>query len=106
MKINESYEVQITKSVEDDLKDFGSYRKKVIEEILVLEKNPMAGHPLKGKLKGMLSLEFSLPNGACRAVYKVKEDMQICLVIIIGYHENIYEKAQRRVEYLIKNGMI
>ena len=83
----------ITKAVEEDLKDFGSYRQKVIQELLILESNPY-------------SLEFSLPGGACRSIYKVKNDKQICLVVIVGYHENIYEKAQRRVEYLIKNGYL
>jgi mRNA-degrading endonuclease RelE of RelBE toxin-antitoxin system len=44
---NKNYAVHITKSVEDDLKEFDSYRTKVIQEILVLESNPLAGHALK-----------------------------------------------------------
>ena len=103
---NSYYTVHVTKSAEDDLKEFGSYKAKVIQEILQLECNPLAGHALKGKLKGLRSLEFSLPGGECRAVYKIKDDRQICLVIIAGYHENIYDKAQRRIESLIKNGLI
>lgn len=106
MMVNKKYSVHVTKSVEDDLKDFGTLKNKVIQEILQLESNPFAGHTLKGKLKGLRSLEFSLPGGECRTIYKIKDDFQICLVIIIGYHENIYEKAQRRVESLVKNGLL
>lgn len=100
------YTIHVTKSVEDDLNEFGSYKSKVIQEILLLESNPLVGHALKGKLKGLRSLEFSLPGGECRAVYKIKDDKQICLIIIVGFHENIYDKAQRRVESLIKNGLL
>lgn len=77
---NRKYTVHITKSVEDDLKEFDSYRTKVIQEILILESNPLVGHALRGKLKGLRSLEFSLPGGACRAVYKIKDDMQYALL--------------------------
>ena len=100
------YFVHVTKSVEDDLKEFGPYKARVIQEILQLESNPLAGHALRGKLKGLRSLEFSLPGGECRAIYKIKDDKQICLVVIVGYHENIYDKAQRRVEALVKNGLL
>ncbi len=100
------YTVHITKAVEEDLKEFDSYRSKVIQEIIILEDNPQAGHALKGKLKGLRSLEFSLPSGACRAIYKIRDDKHICLIIIVGYHENIYDKAQRRIESLIKSGLL
>jgi mRNA-degrading endonuclease RelE of RelBE toxin-antitoxin system len=103
---NEMYTVHITNAVEEDLNEFDSYRARVIQEILTLESNPQAGHILKGKLKGLRSLEFSLPDGACRAIYKIKADKSICLIIIVGYHENIYDKAHRRVESLIKNGLL
>jgi len=103
---NKKYCVHITRAVEEDLKEFDSYRSKVIHEILTLENNPEAGHLLRGKLKGLRSLEFSLPGGACRAIYKIKSDNQICLILIVGYHENIYNKAQRRVKSLIKNGLL
>jgi len=103
---NNTYTVHITKTVEEDLKDFDSYRQKAIDEILVLENNPLAGHSLKGNLKGLRSLEFSLPGGVCRAIYKIMDDKRTCLIVIVGYHENIYEKAQRRCEYLKKNGLL
>lgn len=89
---NNHYAVHVTKAVEDDLKEFGQYRTNAIQEILVLETEPCAGHTLKGKLKGLRSLEFSLPGGACRTIYKIKDDVHICLVVIVAYHENIYDK--------------
>lgn len=73
----DNYIVHVTKSVEDDLSEFGPNKTRVIQEILQLEHNPLAGHVSRGKLKGLRSLEFSLPGGECRAVYKVKDNRQI-----------------------------
>ena len=39
---------------------------------------------------------FSLPGGAHRAVYTVLEEEHVCLVFLIGPHEGIYRKAERR----------
>ncbi|MGI8403428.1 MAG: hypothetical protein ACR2OE_01425 [Thermomicrobiales bacterium] len=41
-------------------------------------------------------------SGVCRAVYVVDEDESICIVFIVGPHENIYAKAQSRYEALLK----
>lgn len=65
---NKNNIVHITKAVEEDLSEFDSNRSKVIQEILTLERNPYAGHALRGKLRGLRSLEFTLHGGACRAI--------------------------------------
>lgn len=104
--MSEGFSVQITRAVEDDLQDLEPYRKRVVQEMLALEENPYKGHTLKGALRGLRSLEFFLPEGACRSVYAVKAKERVCLVIIVGYHEGLYEKAERRVRALRRQGML
>ncbi len=66
-----------------------------------LEENPLAGHTLRGTLYGLRSLEFTVKgSGAFRAVYGVLDTEAVCLVVIVGPHENIYDRAERRVEAL------
>jgi hypothetical protein len=63
-----------------------------------LETEPTRGHILTGSLRGTRSLEFSLNgSGVYRAVYIVRNDRRVCLVFIVGPHENIYDRAERRV---------
>lgn len=72
-----------------------------------LEEQPRAGHTLTGLLRGTRALEFSLPgSGAYRAVYTIDTETQSCLIVIIGPHENIYDKAERRVEALKRAGKL
>jgi mRNA-degrading endonuclease RelE of RelBE toxin-antitoxin system len=104
--MSERFSVRITRAVEDDLQDLEPYRERAVREMLALEENPYKGHALKGVLRGLRSLEFSLPGGACRAVYAVKEKEKACLVVIVGYHEGLYERAERRVRALRKQGVI
>ncbi|MCC7024885.1 MAG: type II toxin-antitoxin system RelE/ParE family toxin [Thermomicrobiales bacterium] len=69
--------------------------------------NPLRGHALAGDLKGVRSLEFSLlDTGVSRAVYVVVDEDQACLVFIIGPHENIYDRARRRLHALKRAGRI
>ena len=98
--------VHITRTVEDDLKDLEPYQKQVIRELLVLERDLFKSHALKGTLRSLRSLEFSLPGGACRAVYAVKKKERVCLIVIVGYHENFYRRAERRIKALRRNGII
>ena len=72
--------------------------------IRALEDDPLRGHPLTGSLKGARSLDFSLKGGAYRAVYSVLDAERTCLVFIVGPHENIYQKAERRAAALKRAG--
>ncbi len=94
------YEIHVTKTVEKDLNDLEPYRAKVVNELLTLEADPHRGHALHGKLAGYLALEFSLPGGVCRAVYKVKKAEKVCLLVIVGYHEGLYERVLQRIKGL------
>jgi mRNA-degrading endonuclease RelE of RelBE toxin-antitoxin system len=101
------YSIEFTRETENDLDRLRGNRESVIEILLRLEEHPNKGHALQGKLKGLRSLEFSLPgSGVYRAVYQVQPDRTICLVVIIGPHENIYKKAERRVVALQRSGKI
>jgi mRNA-degrading endonuclease RelE of RelBE toxin-antitoxin system len=85
------------RKAEKDLDDLKQHRDQAVREILKLESNPSLGHSLSGSLRGARALEFNLKGGgAYRAVYTVVEDGRICVVFIVGPHENIYKKAERR----------
>jgi mRNA-degrading endonuclease RelE of RelBE toxin-antitoxin system len=93
------YEVQLTRPAEKDLRDFRGRQGVVTAALLQLEDDPLRGHALKQSLRGARSLEFSLSgvSTAYRAVYIIIEPDRVCLVFLIGPHENIYEKAERRL---------
>ncbi len=92
-------EVHITKKVKKDLKKLGSTqdKNKVINKLKQLQNNPFLGKPLTGKLIGYYSLHFILSGGEGRAIYTIIDKENIVLVILVGYRENIYKKAKRRI---------
>jgi mRNA-degrading endonuclease RelE of RelBE toxin-antitoxin system len=101
------HEVEITSQAEKDLKRLRPWVDQAARAVLALEDDPYRGHTLTGSLKGARSLEFSLrADGAYRAVYVVLEAERLCLDFLIGPHENIYEKAERRVAALRRSGRI
>jgi mRNA interferase RelE/StbE len=102
----ERFEVQLTAQAEKDLKTLRPYLPKVMRALLALEQNPLKGHTLTGSLRGVRSLDFSLPGGAYRAAYFVVVDDHVCLVFAIGPHENYYREAERRYEALRRSGEI
>lgn len=101
MRLNR-FDVQLTRSAEKDIKDYKDLQKHVLSEIRQLEDDPRKGHPLTGSLRGVRSLEFSLVDGAHRAVYIVLEADQVCLVFLVGPHEGFYNRAKRKYEALQK----
>jgi mRNA-degrading endonuclease RelE of RelBE toxin-antitoxin system len=101
------YDVVLTRQAEKDLQDLRPWTAQATRAILQLETDPGLGHLLSGSLKGARALEFSLKgSGAFRAVYTVLNDTRICLIFIVGPHENIYTKAERRYEALKRSGEI
>lgn len=94
------FEVQLTPRAEKDLKGLRHDTPGVVRELAKLEEDPLRGHTLKGSLLGARSLEFTLRGGgAYRAVYVVHEDC-VCIVFIVGSHENIYKRAESRYKAL------
>ncbi|MCF8002222.1 MAG: type II toxin-antitoxin system RelE/ParE family toxin [Halanaerobiales bacterium] len=96
--MDDRYSVEITKSVEADLDKLKPHREMAVKKLLTLEENPVEkGSALKGNLKGLYSYKFNLPgSGAYRAIYYIKEEESVCLLILVGIRENIYAQAQRR----------
>ena len=91
------YAVELTRDAEKDLIRLRPWTEQATRHLLRLEDDPQAGHPLTGILRGTRSLEFNLKGGgAYRAVYVVLNAHRVCVVLIVGPHENIYDKAERR----------
>src|ERR671937_209496 len=91
------FDVQLTRQAERDLRRLRSQMERVTRVLLSLEEEPDRGHYLQhGTLQGVRSLEFSLPGGAYRAAYVVLEEEKVCLVFMVGPHENFYREAARR----------
>ena len=98
---NRRYAVHLTNAARKDLKKLRSHKDRIEEVLGDLETNPRAGHTLKGSLTGLRSLDFTVKgSGAFRAVYAVFDDDTVCLIVIVGPHENIYDVAERRVATL------
>jgi mRNA-degrading endonuclease RelE of RelBE toxin-antitoxin system len=104
---NRRFQVELTDGAKKDLKKLRQHREQIGEALGRLEENPLAGHTLQGTLYRLRSLEFTVRgSGAFRAVYGVLETDAVCLVVIVGPHENIYDRAERRVEALRAAGVI
>jgi mRNA-degrading endonuclease RelE of RelBE toxin-antitoxin system len=97
------YTVELVRDAEKDLKRLRPWTEQATRQLLQLEDDPLAGHPLSGLLRGTRALEFNLPGGgAYRAVYTVLENEFVCVVLIVGTHENIYQRAERRYRAWLK----
>lgn len=100
------FELRLTRNAEKDLLRLRELTEKATRELLALKQDPYSGHPLKGSLRGARALEFSLKGVAYRAAYVVLEEEKVCLVFMVGPHEGFYQKAERRVKALRKQGML
>jgi mRNA-degrading endonuclease RelE of RelBE toxin-antitoxin system len=95
--MNDRYEIVLTRNAEKDLDRLKHDRVRAAQELSRLVSDPYAGHSLTGSLRGARSLEFSLKGGgAYRAVYTVVDPNRICIIFVVGPHENIYRLAERR----------
>jgi mRNA-degrading endonuclease RelE of RelBE toxin-antitoxin system len=104
---SDRYDVELTNQAEKDLKSLRPWVAEATRALLTLEGDPHRGHTLTGSLRGCRSLEFSLKgSGVYRAVYVALDPERVCLVFIVGPHENIYAKAERRVAALRRSGRI
>jgi len=99
--MSERFRVELTREAEKDLKRLRPWSEQALREVLSLEAHPFRGHALAGSLRGTRSLEFNLKgSGAYRAVYFIANNESVCVVFIIGPHENIYKLAARRLATL------
>ncbi len=102
--MSDRYGIELTRRAEKDLNAFKQDRDRVVREIQTLKANPLAGHALKGTRRGARALEFNLKGGgAYRAVYTIVDNERVCIVFVVGSHENIYKVAERRYAALLKS---
>jgi mRNA-degrading endonuclease RelE of RelBE toxin-antitoxin system len=102
--MSDRFEVEFTSNAKKDVKDLRHDRERALREILRLQDDPQAGHTLRGSLRGARSLEFSLKGGgAYRAVYTIVDLRRVCIIFVVGPHENIYKVAERRYAALTKS---
>jgi len=102
--MSDRFDIEFTNNAKKDIKDIRHDRDRALREILRLRDNPNAGHALRGSLRGARFLEFSLKGGgAWRAVYTVLDDKRLCIIFVVGPHENIYRLAERRYAALLKS---
>ncbi len=91
------FEVEILPRAAKDLSGLNQHEGNVLREIPRLEENPELGHALQGSLRGVRALELTLKgSGAYRAVYTVIDQQRVCIVLLVGPHENMYQRAERR----------
>jgi mRNA-degrading endonuclease RelE of RelBE toxin-antitoxin system len=101
------YQVELAEGARKDLQKLRQHREQIGQALQRLETDPLAGHTLQGSLYGLRSLAFTVKgSGAFRAIYGVLDAEAVCLVIIVGPHENIYDRAERRVEALRNAGLL
>ena len=100
---DKTYNVELTSTAGKELASLKPYVEEIVKIILVLEKDPNAGHSLKGDLHRFRALEFSLPgSGQYRAAYIVIENKKTCVVFAIGPHERFYENVKLRARAIRK----
>lgn len=93
--------LKLTRNALKDLKTYKGDAAAVKAWLDILRSQPLAGHQLSGSLAGTRSLEFSLRgSGQHRAIYVYRELPETIIVVLIGPHENIYERAVRRFNAL------
>lgn len=89
------YTISYTPKAERDLEKFRKRYWKQYRDFLAvlpaLEIDPYAvGKPLKGSFKGLYALHFGR-RPECRAVYEIKDELVIVLIVRIGTRENFYD---------------
>jgi len=103
---SEHWSVEPTRAAEKDLERLRGLKDQATREILKLETNPYLGKPKQRTLKGVRALSFTMPGGAYRAAYVVSSSKRVCLVFMVGPHENFYREAERRYKALRTQGRI
>jgi mRNA-degrading endonuclease RelE of RelBE toxin-antitoxin system len=95
--MSDRHGIELTRQAAKDLDDLKHDRDRAVRELERLRDDPHAGHTLRGSLRGARALEFSLKGGgAYRAVYTVLDAERVCIIFVVGPHENIYKLAERR----------
>ncbi len=81
------YSLNLDKNTKDFLKKIDKVeQKKIINKIENLKENPHLGKPLTGNLTGLWSLRI----GKYRAIYQIKQEKMIILVLKLEHRKRVY----------------
>jgi mRNA interferase RelE/StbE len=84
-----SYEIILTQETQDFLnKCDRSIRDQIVKKFEHLKNNPELGKPLTANLAGLWSLRI----GDYRAIYEVKHNQLIIVIIRIGHRKDVYSR--------------
>jgi len=100
--MSDFYKIELTQNASKDLDSLKEQTAKVLKALSVLKEKPYIGHMLKGSLKGVRSLKFSINGVAYRAAYIVLKGERTCLIFMVGPHEGFYKEAERRAKSVKK----
>ena len=97
----ETFQVVLTRAALKDLRSYRGDAATVKARLEILKSDPMAGHLLTGSLSGVRSLSFALRgSGQHRALYVFREMTGRSIVFLLGPHENVYDRGERRFKLL------
>lgn len=83
-----TYEVRLLSKAERFLKKLNkNIQERIITALERLEKDPKIGIPLTANLAGLWKLRI----GDYRAIYQIKHEELLILVLKIGHRKNVYE---------------
>jgi mRNA interferase RelE/StbE len=82
------YEVRLMSPAEKFFKKLErSNQQRLMKKLSELENNPRIGIPLTGNLAGLWKLRI----GDYRAIYQIKDNELLVLVLRLGHRKNIYD---------------
>jgi mRNA interferase RelE/StbE len=82
------YKIILEKKPEDFFRKLEKVeQERIVKKFNELEKNPQLGKPLTANLAGLWSLRF----GDYRAIYQIKHEELIILVLKLGHRKNVYD---------------
>ena len=62
-------------------------KKRIENKLKELKENPELGKPLVGKLSGLWTIRF----GKYRAVYQIRKNELLIIILRLGHRKNIYD---------------
>ncbi|WEV52114.1 type II toxin-antitoxin system mRNA interferase toxin, RelE/StbE family (plasmid) [Lactobacillus sp. ESL0731] len=67
---------------------------KIYDEIAV---DPYIGSAKKGDLAGIYAIGFNHAKASYRIAYKIEQDEVVVIILLVGTHENFYQKLKKLI---------
>ncbi len=82
------YSLNLDKNAKTFLKKLDKFeQERILNKLEDLKNNPELGKPLTGNLTGLWSLRF----GKYRALYQIRRNELLILVLKLGHRKNVYD---------------